>query len=215
MCIFLWKRFIGFIKPPVGFRVTQLVKNSPANAGDARDMGANPGSEKSPREGNGNSLQYSCWENPMDKGAWWANSPWGHQESDTTVLIPRGTAYIPLYSRRVDCLLPFVWGVCVYVCVCTSVSLFRFWFLQVFAEDHWYLMSLFRIHREWTLIWFYFCPLMSRTKTFLITFEIEFLAWGNNADFRFIKMKFSVSSQLWDLGKDVWRSCTSISFYIK
>ena len=118
-------------------------------------------------------------------------------------------------GESIVCFLLFGVCVCVCVCVCTSVSLFRFWFLQVFAEDHWYLMSLFRIHREWTLIWFYFCPLMSRTKTFLLTFEIEFLAWGNNADFRFRKMKFSVSSQLWDLGKDVWRSCTSISFYIK
>ena len=33
-------------------------------------------------EGNGNPLQYSCLENPMDGGAWWA--PWGHKESDTT-----------------------------------------------------------------------------------------------------------------------------------
>ena len=67
---------------------------------------------------------------------------------------------------------------CVYVCVCvcTSVSLFRFWFLQVFAEEHWYLVSLFHINRDWTLIWFYFCPLMSRTKKILISFEIKFLA---------------------------------------
>ena len=35
-------------------------------------------------EGNSNPLQYSCLENPMDGGAWWAASPWGHEELDTT-----------------------------------------------------------------------------------------------------------------------------------
>ena len=53
-------------------RVSQvvLVKNLPANAGDIRDVGSIPGSGRSPGEGNGNPLQYSCQENPMDRGAW-------------------------------------------------------------------------------------------------------------------------------------------------
>ena len=49
-----------------------MVKNLPANAGNARDTGSIPGSEKSPGGGNGNLLQYSCLENPMDRGTWWA-----------------------------------------------------------------------------------------------------------------------------------------------
>ena len=49
-----------------------LVKNLPANAGDIRDMDLIPGSERFPGEGNGNPLQYSCMENSMDRGAWWA-----------------------------------------------------------------------------------------------------------------------------------------------
>ena len=49
-----------------------LVKNLPANAGDIRDMDLIPGSERFPGEGNGNPLQCSCLENPMDGGAWWA-----------------------------------------------------------------------------------------------------------------------------------------------
>ena len=49
-----------------------VVKNLPANAGDIRDMGSIPGWERSPGEGHGNLLQYSCLENPMDRGAWWA-----------------------------------------------------------------------------------------------------------------------------------------------
>ena len=51
--------------------MAQLVKNPPANAGDIRDMSLIPGSGRSPGEGNGNLLQYSCLENSMDRGAWW------------------------------------------------------------------------------------------------------------------------------------------------
>ena len=47
-----------------------MVKNPPANAGDAGDMGLIPGSVKSPGEENGNPLQYSCPDNPMEGGAW-------------------------------------------------------------------------------------------------------------------------------------------------
>ena len=46
--------------------------NPPASAGDAGDSGSVPGPERSPGEGYGNPLQYSCLENPMDRGAWWA-----------------------------------------------------------------------------------------------------------------------------------------------
>jgi len=53
-------------------QVALVVKNWPANAGDARNMGWIPGWGRSPGEGNGNPLQYSCLENPMDRGARWA-----------------------------------------------------------------------------------------------------------------------------------------------
>ena len=49
-----------------------MVKNPPANAGDAGAAGLTSGSGRSPGEGNGNPLQYSCLGNPMDGGAWWA-----------------------------------------------------------------------------------------------------------------------------------------------
>ena len=48
-----------------------MVKNLPANTGDVRDAGLIPGSGRSPGGGQGNPLQYSCLENPMDRGAWW------------------------------------------------------------------------------------------------------------------------------------------------
>ena len=49
-----------------------VVKHLPANAGDIGDVGSIPGLRRSPGEGNGNSLQYSCPGNPVNRGAWWA-----------------------------------------------------------------------------------------------------------------------------------------------
>ena len=48
-----------------------MVKEYACNAGDAGDIGLIPGLETSPGEGHGNPFQYSCLENPMDRGAWW------------------------------------------------------------------------------------------------------------------------------------------------
>ena len=50
----------------------RVVKSPPANAGDLRDSGLTPGLGRSPGGGHGNPLQYSCMENPKDRGAWWA-----------------------------------------------------------------------------------------------------------------------------------------------
>ena len=52
--------------------VAQMVKNPPANAGDARDMGLSPGSGQFPGGGHGNPLQYPSLENSMDRGTRWA-----------------------------------------------------------------------------------------------------------------------------------------------
>ena len=49
---------------------TLIVKDPPANAGDIGDLGTIPGLGRSPVGGNGNSLQSSCLDNPMDRGAW-------------------------------------------------------------------------------------------------------------------------------------------------
>ena len=56
-------------KIDMGFPGGSEVKASACNAGD---LGSIPGSGRSPGEGNGNPLQYSCLGNPMDRGAWWA-----------------------------------------------------------------------------------------------------------------------------------------------
>ena len=60
------------ITASLGFLGGSVVKNSPANPGDTRDAGSIPRLGKSPGGGNGNALQYSCPENPMDRAAWWA-----------------------------------------------------------------------------------------------------------------------------------------------
>ena len=52
----------------------EVVKNLPANAGDTRDPGLIHVSGRSPGEGNGYPFQYSCLENSMDRGAWWATT---------------------------------------------------------------------------------------------------------------------------------------------
>ena len=65
-----------------------MVKNPPAKAGGARDMGLIPGSGRSPGVGNGNLPQYSCLGNPMDRGAWRAMVHGVTKELDTTEYAP-------------------------------------------------------------------------------------------------------------------------------
>ena len=65
-------------------QVVLVVKILSVNAGDIRDTSSVPGFGRSPGGGHGNPLQYSCLENPIDRGAWGCYSPWGHKESDTT-----------------------------------------------------------------------------------------------------------------------------------
>ena len=54
-------------------QVVLVVKNPPANAGDLQDTSLIPGLGRSPGRGHGNTLQYSCLENPTDRGAWRAS----------------------------------------------------------------------------------------------------------------------------------------------
>ena len=71
----------------MGFQVARWVKNPPANAGDARDVGLVPGLGRSPGEGNGSPLQYSCLENSMNRGTWWATELETTERLNTHTLI--------------------------------------------------------------------------------------------------------------------------------
>ena len=71
---------LHFPRISLGFPGGSVVSNLPANTGD---MGSFPGSGITPREGNGNPLQYSYLGNPMDRGAWWATVNGGTKELDT------------------------------------------------------------------------------------------------------------------------------------
>ena len=56
----------------MGFSYGTVLKNLPANAGDTGEVDSTPGLGRAPGEGNGNPIQYSCLENLIDRGAWWA-----------------------------------------------------------------------------------------------------------------------------------------------
>ena len=64
-------------------QVALVVKNPPTNAGGVRDVGLIPGLGRASGGGHGNPLQYSCLENPRDRGAWWA-AVYGVAQLDTT-----------------------------------------------------------------------------------------------------------------------------------
>ena len=68
----------------LGFQGCLVVKNLPANAGAAGDVGSVPGLGRCPAGGHGNPLQYSCLENPHGQRSLAVYSPWNHKESDMT-----------------------------------------------------------------------------------------------------------------------------------
>ena len=57
-----------------------MIKNLPANVGDIRDAGSVAELGRSPERGHGSLLQYSCLENPLDRGTWLGASPYGCKE---------------------------------------------------------------------------------------------------------------------------------------
>ena len=74
-----------------------MVKNPPANAGDAGDVGSIPGSGQSPGEGNVNPFQHSCLENPMDREVWWLQ-PMGLQRAGHSLVTEHIHTHILLHA---------------------------------------------------------------------------------------------------------------------
>ena len=74
-----------------------VVKNLPANGGNAQDVGLIPGSGRSLGEGNDNPFQYSCLETPMNTGTWWATA---HRVTKSqTRLSARARAHTPTHTH--------------------------------------------------------------------------------------------------------------------
>ena len=95
-----------------------MVKNPSANAEDARDAGSTPGSERSPGGGHGSPLQYSCLENPVDRGGRWA-SVHGVAESDMTDVTQHSTqSHTDLFLGFLSCFVDLC------VCFCAGTILF-------------------------------------------------------------------------------------------
>ena len=90
----------------MGFPYGSRGKESVFNAGDTGDMGSLPGWGRPPGGGNGNPLQYSYLENPMNRGAWTGYSPKDFQESDmaeqlsTSHSFTQKSAVVSLFSQR-------------------------------------------------------------------------------------------------------------------
>ena len=84
-------------------QVVLVIKNLSVSVGDIRDPGSIPGLGKSSGGGNGNPLQYTCLENPMDRRAQRGYSPWGRKELDRAEQLT-----LPLFSptgKYVQCLV--------------------------------------------------------------------------------------------------------------
>ena len=83
-------------------KVALVVKNLPANSRDIRDVGSIPGSGRSPGGGHGNSLQYSCLQNVMDRGAWRATV---HKVAKSWTLMK----WLSMHAQRTDSTVGLVW----------------------------------------------------------------------------------------------------------
>ena len=125
-------------------QVVLVVKSPPASARDVRDTGSIPGLGRSPGGGYGNPLQYSCLENPIDRGAWWATVH-GVAKSQTGL----STAHSTSFTYK-DEFKP-----CFFTCVLTYINLL--WHLcYTYVYTHWnhiiyvsYLLDSKRLREDW------------------------------------------------------------------
>ena len=96
-----WQYVISEARSEKGLPCSSSGKESACNAGD---LGSTPGSGRSSREGNGNPLQYSCLENPMDREAWVGYDLWNCKEPDMTGRLRKGITAWPLgWLRKPPC----------------------------------------------------------------------------------------------------------------
>ena len=130
-----------YVGPPWGLPGHSVIKNLPANAGN---KGSIPGLGRSPGEGNGNPLQYSCLENPMDGGAWWA-AVYGVSQSQTQLKRLSSSSILKIYFPK-----PWVHILCFTLFFpILSVNLF----FCLFVLNQFYCFSFWKI--VYLLSWLY------------------------------------------------------------
>ena len=116
VCLCLLTIWLSYLCFPGG----SVVKNPPANAGNT---GLIPGSGRSPREGNGNPLQYSCLGSLMGRGAWWATVHGVTKESDMTEQLNNNNTATPAHLPLLFLFLK--WCVPLHICI---------WFILLFSH---------------------------------------------------------------------------------
>ena len=107
------------------FPGSSVIKNQPTNTGDA---GSISGSGRSPGEGNGNPLQCSCLENPMDRGAWWAAVHGLKPELDTTEPLNSNACRLPSFF---SCVFPMIIPMSLWLVCTDSMRPFYRWETEV------------------------------------------------------------------------------------
>ena len=128
--------------------MTRVVKNMPANTGDVRDMDLIPGSGRSPGWVHGNTLQYSCLENPMDRRAWWATVH-GVTKSQTGLGMHAGGVYKQTFQP------PSVLGIRIFY-LFSNIMFENMQRILQTKEEHpsfWCLEFYWELDTYWLLAW--------------------------------------------------------------
>ena len=154
------------------FQVALVVKNQPANTEDIRDTGSIPGSGRPPGGGHGNPLQYSCLENPMDRGAWPATSTGSHRVRHNWNDLARMHALWGRHHRKN--ILSSLSDL--YFCFSTRTQIHIFWLLSLSGK--YYLTGRILTHLQ--IVLGHSCLLFSsQLSPPLWTWEAKFLAPGS------------------------------------
>ena len=131
---------------PAGFLSGSAAEESAFNTGDTGDAGSIHGLRRSPGEGNGNPLQYSCLRNPLDRGAWWAiiqkvtnsQEDWGTKHTFSAKTIFSWLLYLcnMFWNQRPPALLFFLRLFCLFGVLWDSVLTVG-WIFYIWKNFHW------------------------------------------------------------------------------
>ena len=152
----------------MGTQMLLMVMNPPASAGDARDVSSIPGLGRSPGGGHGNPLQYSCLENPMDRGAWQATV---HGVEKSRTQLKRLSTHVTPSTSCVSGRNPFTF---------VSSSLERFWFFFKYLPLSISVKMIFVNYSEQSLVCIRYYGSVCSTKN-AVSLGWAFLATGSDS----------------------------------